>query len=140
MPYMIFFLLFSILGLSSLYWYKRRLPRVKLVLHKVESIAKPKKGFVYVLSNKNTFKDGRIYKIGHTGQAVEKRIKSLHTSLPYDFKLEAAFETSNSKKLETILHSFLSNRRVRHNREFFWLNNPGEVTRVVEYIEQNYVI
>lgn len=128
------------LGLVLFYWYRRKLPRVRLLYQNIKSTAQRQEGYIYVLSNRQTFRDPRIHKIGNTGTSIEQRLKKLHTSLPYDFKVELLHKTSHSKKLEKLIHSFLSNRRVRSNREFFWLNSPEEVTKIVEYIEHNYVI
>ena len=114
------------------------MPKIELYLKNIKSLAQPTDGWVYVLSNKESFKDERIHKIGNTTISIEKRVKELQTSVPYDFKVEKIYFSHNAKKLETLVKSFFNNRKV--NREFFRLNNISEVDRVIKYILSSYII
>ena len=127
------FLVFSLLGFLA---WKRRLPTIDLSPRNITSVAKSKDGWVYVLSNKETFKNQKIHKIGTTSSDINKRLKALHTAVPFDYQVEKTFFSPNPQKLETMLHSYFSNRRV--NREFFILSSPKEVEKVVQYIIKTY--
>ncbi|NTF17424.1 GIY-YIG nuclease family protein [Agrobacterium rubi] len=76
-----------------------------------------KAGFVYVMSNAAM---PGIVKIGMTSRNPEIRLREINSAtgvLP--FTLEAVIVSRNAKWTEREVHSKLSGRRVRENREFF---------------------
>lgn len=77
-----------------------------------------KEGYIYVLSNPD-LKD--IYKIGRTGDSVQKRIRELSstTSLPLPFKEVFSFLVPDMVEAEALIHKELENYRYVQNKEFF---------------------
>ena len=64
-------------------------------------------GYLYVLSNAFLKKDGRpIYKVGFTNN-LPRRLGTLNTSVPENFKVEALFESKEYKKLELLVKEFI---------------------------------
>jgi hypothetical protein len=72
---------------------------------------------VYVLTNEAM---ADLVKIGFTTTSVEERIKQLDdTNMPLPFQCFYAAEVADCRKVEKLLHTIFSDRRVRPNREFF---------------------
>lgn len=85
-------------------------------------------GVVYILTNEAM---PGLVKIGHTGQPVEKRIKSLNvTGVPYPYECVAAWEFRDAVGVEKTLHRAFADRRVS-KKEFFKMA-PDPVVAILE--------
>jgi hypothetical protein len=72
---------------------------------------------VYVLTNEAM---AGLVKIGFTTTSVEQRIKELDTTgVPLPFQCFYAAEIADCKRVEKLIHTIFSDKRVRENREFF---------------------
>jgi hypothetical protein len=72
---------------------------------------------VYVLTNEAMT---GLVKIGFTTTSVEQRIKELDTTgVPLPFQCFYAAEIADCKRVEKLIHTVFSDKRVRENREFF---------------------
>lgn len=72
---------------------------------------------VYVLTNEAM---AGLVKIGFTTASVEQRIKELDTTgVPLPFQCFYAAEVADCRRVEKLLHTIFSDKRVRENREFF---------------------
>ena len=86
-------------------------------------------GVVYVLTNEAM---PGFVKIGHTGQAIEARMRSLNgTGMPYPFECVAAWEFRDAPGVEATHHRAFADRRVSRSREFFKMD-PDKVVALLE--------
>ena len=79
-----------------------------------------KKGILYSL--KNVLWGDNIYKIGNTGQNINKRISNMQTSLYINCELE--YVTTNlicCKYYEFLLKNILLSYKVNPRREFYFI-------------------
>lgn len=91
-----------------------------------------KNGILYCLQNKECWND--LKKCGLTTQCIEKRISSLHTSLPYDCNILCiSDDLLDVNFYEHLLHEFLSGYRYRKDREFFTVSNE-DVKQIFNFI------
>lgn len=76
--------------------------------------------FVYIISNIGSFGEG-IYKIGMTTTTVKKRIKSLETSVPFNFDINIIIKCYYASETENELHRKFHAKRVNKEKkkEFF---------------------
>ncbi len=81
---------------------------------------------VYIL------KSGDYYKIGHSKDLL-RRIDSLLTGNPVGVEIILWVMTSEAKKLETILHEFMAEKR--HTREWFKLEDE-DVKKIFAFISK----
>ena len=75
-----------------------------------------KKGYVYVLSDKNA------YKIGRSSKGGENRIKELQTGNSNELELILEIFVEDYVCVEKFLHLKYKNKKVRRNGEWFNLN------------------
>ncbi len=88
---------------------------INIIDEKIFRMKRLKNEFVYIISNN---KEG-IYKIGKSND-YKKRIKTLSTGSFKDYKIIKVFQCWNMSQVETYLHNYFSEERVR--REFFELD------------------
>lgn len=69
------------------------------------------KGFIYIKSNKESFKDDPVYKIGKSVDP-ENRRSDLSTAMPYPFKIEHIWSVENMHEAERTLHNKLKKYRI----------------------------
>lgn len=95
-----------------------------------------KKGILYSL--KNVLWGDNIYKIGNTGQNINKRISNMQTSLYINCELE--YITTNlvcCKYYEFLLKNILSSYKVNPRREFYFITKE-EIKLIFDFfIELN---
>jgi hypothetical protein len=76
-------------------------------------------GIVYILRNEGM---PGLVKIGYTTSPLIQRIRSLNnTSVPFDFECVFAARVADCLKVETLIHTVFSDKRVNPKREFFLL-------------------
>lgn len=56
--------------------------------------------------------DGRLYKIGHTKESVQKRISQLQTGCPYEIREMETFNSTYGQVIERTLHNIFSHKRL----------------------------
>ena len=95
------------------------------------------KGYVYILTNP-VFKMDCV-KIGMTAKEPDVRADGLdNTAVPLPYEVYATLKTSKYKVAEKVIHSLLdklTDKRVRPNREFFYIN-PEEAYSVFEDVSK----
>jgi len=78
-------------------------------------------GYVYILSNPIFI--ANIYKIGHTTQTVEERVKEIYkTGVPVIFKIELAKYVKFPEDVEKDMHRDFYYYRINKKREFFLID------------------
>jgi prophage antirepressor-like protein len=93
----------------------RKLPANQALLQ--EHLPIKTKGLVYVVTN-SLYQQNDLYKIGYTYR-MDERLDDLNNASAFDFTVEYTHPTEECRRLERLLHSKFSNKRVR--REFFKL-------------------
>lgn len=68
--------------------------------------------------------EGRLYKIGHTTNSVEKRVVQLQTGCPYEIKIMDKFNSIYGQTIERTLHNMYYSNRM--HGEWFKLDNDFE--------------
>ena len=93
--------------------------------------ARPKSGYVYILTNKCL---KGLVKIGKTGRSVDVRSKDLYnTAVPVPYEEYASLKTSKYAEVEELVHRILTKltrKRVNENREFFRIK-PEEALEIL---------
>ena len=88
--------------------------------------------YIYILTNESM---PDLVKIGRTDKSIEQRIKGLdNTSIPLPFKCFYAAEVNDARIVEPKLHRIFSDKRIRHNREFFRID-PNLVKEAIQLAE-----
>ena len=86
---------------------------------------------IYILTNQSM---PDTIKIGITDN-LERRIKELdNTSSPLPFECYYAVEVEDASKIEKKIHEGFDDKRIRHNREFFY-TTPEQVKSILEIAE-----
>jgi len=85
-----------------------------------------KSGYVYVISNVGSFGEN-VYKVGMTRrlEPMERVYELGDASVPFPFDVHAMIYSDNAPALETMLHGYLSHKRlnmVNPRKEFFHVN------------------
>ena len=86
---------------------------------------------IYILTNQSM---PDTIKIGITDN-LERRIKELdNTSSPLPFECYYAVEVEDASKIEKKIHEGFDDKRIRHNREFFY-TTPEQAKSILEIAE-----
>ena len=86
---------------------------------------------IYILTNQSM---PDTIKIGITDN-LERRIKELdNTSMPLPFECYYAVEVEDASKIEKKIHEGFDDKRIRHNREFFY-TTPEQAKSILEIAE-----
>lgn len=89
-------------------------------------------GFVYCLTIPRM--EG-VVKIGYTLKTMEDRLKALdNTSCVEPFQVYYAGRMRNPKRVESLIHEFFKQQRIRANREYFEVD-PLTVKKVIQIAE-----
>lgn len=89
-------------------------------------------GYVYCLTIPRM--EG-VVKIGYTVKTMEERLKALdNTSCVEPFQVYYAGRVRNPKRVETLIHEFFKQQRIRANREYFEID-PITVKKVIQIAE-----
>ena len=82
------------------------------------TISNSKESYVYIMSNISFGDD--LLKIGWTREHPSIRASNMYsTGIPTPFIVEFVILTKEGSKLERIIHEYIKQYRVNHNREFF---------------------
>ena len=86
---------------------------------------------IYILTNQSM---PDTIKIGITDN-LERRVKELdNTSSPLPFECYYAVEVEDASKIEKKIHEGFDDKRIRHNREFFY-TTPEQAKSILEIAE-----
>ena len=86
---------------------------------------------IYILTNQSM---PDTIKIGITDN-LERRVKELdNTSMPLPFECYYAVEVEDASKIEKKIHEGFDDKRIRHNREFFY-TTPEQAKSILEIAE-----
>ena len=87
-------------------------------------------GYIYALSNESF---PGMLKIGMTRKApVERAAELSSTGVPTPFRVEFSIIVSNPEQAEHKIHTYFSDYRVKHDREFFTI----DVSDVIEFFRK----
>ncbi len=94
-------------------------------------------GYVYCLTIPRM--EG-VVKIGYTLKTMEERLKALdNTSCVEPFQVYYSGRVRNPKRVETLIHEFFKQHRIRANREYFEID-PLTVKKIIQIAEASTVL